>query len=58
VTDDGPGSALEHNQECSSGVGLSNIKNRLQQHFGDQASLIVQALPTGFQVNICIPWQG
>jgi hypothetical protein len=58
VTDDGPGSALVHNQDCSSGVGLSNIKNRLQQHFGDQASLIVQALPTGFQVNICIPWQG
>lgn len=58
VTDDGPGSELIQDQNCSSGVGLTNIKNRLQQHFGDKASLIVQALPTGFQVNICIPWQG
>lgn len=58
VTDDGPGSALIQDHNCSSGVGLTNIKNRLQQHFGDKASLIIQALPTGFQVNICIPWQG
>lgn len=58
VTDDGPGSTLVSDQSCSSGVGLTNIRNRLKQHFGDRASLAVLALPTGFQVNICLPWQG
>lgn len=57
VTDDGPGSSLVPDQSCSSGVGLSNIRNRLKQHFGDRASLAVLAQPTGFQVNICLPWQ-
>lgn len=58
VTDDGPGSTLVSDHSCSSGVGLTNIRNRLKQHFGDRASLAVLALPTGFQVNICLPWQG
>jgi two-component system, LytTR family, sensor kinase len=58
VTDDGPGSTLVLDESCSSGVGLTNIRNRLKQHFGDRASLAVLALPTGFQVNICLPWQG
>lgn len=58
VTDDGPGCSLHQDHNHSSGVGLSNIKNRLQQHFGDKASLVIKALPTGFQVNICLPWQG
>jgi two-component system, LytTR family, sensor kinase len=58
VTDDGPGSTLVPDLSCSSGVGLANIRNRLKQHFGDHASLAVLALPTGFQVNICLPLQG
>jgi two-component system, LytTR family, sensor kinase len=56
ITDDGPGSALQTN--CSgSGVGLDNIRNRLLQHFGDQATLNIGASAQGFKVDICIPWQ-
>lgn len=58
VTDDGPGCGLHQDHNYSSGVGLANIRNRLYQHFGDKASLVIKALPTGFQVNICLPWQG
>ncbi|SNY53931.1 Histidine kinase [Arsukibacterium tuosuense] len=56
VSDDGPGSQLQ--VDCSgAGVGLDNIRNRLLQHFGDNASLDIGASPQGFAVNICLPWQ-
>lgn len=57
VTDDGPGSALPTEHIQGSGVGLANIRDRLKQHFGEKASLITTALPTGFQVHIHLPWQ-
>lgn len=57
VTDDGPGSELNPGLN-SSGVGLDNIRNRLLQHFGDNARLDVGATPQGFTVNISLPWQG
>ncbi len=56
ITDDGPGSELQANSG-GSGVGLTNIRNRLLQHFGDQARLDIGASPQGFKVDICIPWQ-
>ena len=56
VADDGPGSSLD--TQCGgAGVGLNNIRNRLMQHFGDNARLDVGATPTGFTVDIHIPWQ-
>ena len=58
VADDGPGSSLAADARFSSGIGLTNIRDRLQQHFGENASLVVHALPSGFRVNICLPWQG
>lgn len=56
IADDGPGSQLPADSS-GSGVGLENIRNRLLQHFGEQASLNIGATPQGFTVNICIPWQ-
>jgi two-component system, LytTR family, sensor kinase len=56
ITDDGPGSELQANYG-GSGVGLDNIRNRLLQHFGDQATLDIGASPQGFKVDISLPWQ-
>ena len=56
ISDDGPGSAL-HANSGGAGVGLNNIRNRLRQHFGDNASLDIGASVDGFTVNICLPWQ-
>ncbi|WP_031570050.1 sensor histidine kinase [Rheinheimera texasensis] len=55
VQDDGPGaqSAAGH----GTGVGLRNIRDRLYQHFGEQARLVVQSLPAGFSVAIALPPQ-
>ena len=58
VTDDGPGSALTKADNTGSGVGLANIRDRLAQHFGEKASLITTAQPSGFQAHIQLPWQG
>ncbi|MBU2112586.1 MAG: histidine kinase [Gammaproteobacteria bacterium] len=56
ISDDGPGSALQANSG-GAGVGLDNIRNRLRQHFGDNASLDIGASIDGFTVDICLPWQ-
>jgi sensor histidine kinase YesM len=58
VEDDGPGEGAVKQQGQSSGVGLTNIQNRLSQHFGTAASLVVQARQTGFLVCIQLPLQG
>jgi two-component system LytT family sensor kinase len=58
VEDDGPGEHAVKQLEQSSGVGLTNIQNRLNQHFGTAASLVVQARQQGFLVCIQLPLQG
>lgn len=58
VEDDGPGEHAMKQMGQSSGVGLTNIKNRLNQHFGAAASLMVQAKQQGFLVSIQLPLQG
>lgn len=58
VEDDGPGERAVQQSGQSSGVGLTNIQNRLSQHFGTAASLVVQAKQQGFLVCIQLPLQG
>lgn len=53
VQDDGPG--VESQTNHGTGVGLRNIRDRLYQHFGDKAELVVQSLPAGFKVAIALP---
>ncbi|GHG60579.1 hypothetical protein GCM10010919_04150 [Alishewanella longhuensis] len=56
VSDDGPGSQLALDTS-GAGVGLDNTRNRLAQHFGDKAQLKIANSPSGFRVDICLPWQ-
>jgi two-component system LytT family sensor kinase len=58
IEDDGPGEHAVKQMEQSSGVGLANIRNRLNQHFGKNASLAVFARQQGFLVSIQLPLQG
>ncbi len=55
VQDDGPGA--QNHAHHGTGVGLRNIRDRLYQHFGEQAQLVVQSLPAGFRVAIALPKQ-
>ncbi len=55
VQDDGPGVQTDACQ--GTGVGLRNIRDRLFQHFGESAQLVVQSLPAGFRVAIALPPQ-
>lgn len=55
VTDDGPG-AVSH--PTSIGVGLKNIRDRLQEIYGDSHKLVLSVLePRGFQVMVVIPYE-
>jgi len=54
VTDNG-GGAAEHVQPAGTGVGLENVRRRLEAVYGARASLNAHRLPQGFQVTICVP---
>lgn len=55
VADDGAGSV---NHPTSIGVGLKNIRDRLQEMYGDKHSLAFSTRePRGFQVTVVIPYE-
>lgn len=61
VTDDGPGLSegdLESDALAfSNGVGVSNIRNRLNEIYGDRHKLEFEnAIPQGFTVKVVIPY--
>ena len=61
VTDDGPGMSAEDNIAdeftSSSGVGISNIKNRLAEIYGERHELIFSNRdPQGLKVTVVIPY--
>lgn len=62
VKDDGPGikddGALGETFDLSPGVGVSNIRNRLQEIYGDAHSLtFANAEPSGLIVTVVIPYE-
>jgi signal transduction histidine kinase len=57
VSDDGPGFKGTKAARGSSGVGISNTRQRLAQLYGDRASLAAEdASPTGAVVTITLPF--
>jgi two-component system, LytTR family, sensor kinase len=55
VADDGTGSV---NHPTSIGVGLKNIRDRLQEMYGNKHSLAFSTrVPAGFQVTVVIPYE-
>lgn len=55
VADDGPGSV---SHPTSIGVGLKNIRDRLQEIYGDTHKLVLSARePKGFKVMVMIPYE-
>ena len=58
VSDTGPGLGNGNNGQKSSGVGLKNTRERLQQLFGDrQAFALAPNEPTGLTITINIPYE-
>ncbi|NKB32275.1 MAG: sensor histidine kinase [Pseudomonadales bacterium] len=60
VTDDGPGLSEEDADEklsLSKGVGISNIRNRLQEIYGgDHELMFTNVEPSGLKVMVVIPY--
>lgn len=58
VSDSGPGLGNADNGQKSSGVGLKNTRERLQQLYGDaQAFTLAPNEPTGLRITINIPYE-
>jgi len=59
LSDTGPGLGNGDNGQKSSGVGLKNTRERLQQLYGDeQAFTLAPNEPTGLIVTVNIPFEG
>ena len=58
LSDTGPGLGNGNNGQKSSGVGLKNTRERLQQLYGDnQAFTLAPNEPTGLRITINIPFE-
>ena len=58
LSDTGPGLGNGNNGQKSSGVGLKNTRERLQQLYGDeQAFTLAPNEPSGLTVTINIPFE-
>jgi len=58
LTDTGPGLGNGNSGQKSSGVGLKNTRERLQQLYGDnQAFTLAPNEPTGLRITINIPYE-
>ncbi len=58
ILDDGPGLAPEFSEERPTGVGLANVRGRLQRLYGDGASCRIRGRRTGgVEVRIALPAQ-
>lgn len=61
VSDNGPGAEIKNGQlpiSISGGVGLQNIKERLEALYPNRHSFVISHNhPTGIKVNICIPFE-
>lgn len=62
VSDDGPGldkrDQLSEQLSLSSGVGVSNIRNRLAEIYGDRHQLeFIDVVPHGLTVKVVIPYE-
>ncbi|MDA1372477.1 MAG: histidine kinase [Proteobacteria bacterium] len=61
ITDDGPGvpndEIVEKDLELAKGVGISNIRNRLEEIYGENYELVFSnAEPNGLTVTVLIPY--
>lgn len=58
VADDGPGLNVENDAEASKGVGVSNIRNRLQEIYGEKHEFsFCNTEPRGCKATIVIPYE-
>ena len=58
LSDTGPGLGNGHGRQKSSGVGLKNTRERLQQLYGDQqAFTLAPNEPSGLRITINIPYE-
>jgi two-component system, LytTR family, sensor kinase len=55
VEDDGLGLQASPNNSSGAGVGLANVKRRLQLCFGPDADILIDSSPAGTKVQFAIP---
>ena len=55
VSDDGPGIATHDDTRPGFGIGLSNVRERLEARFGDEATIVSGPVPGGFATHLRLP---
>ncbi len=56
VTDNGPGQAIDRDEDQPGGIGLTNVRDRLAARFGERSSMTHGPTPDGgFSVRLILP---
>jgi two-component system LytT family sensor kinase len=55
ISDDGKRSSLAVPSQAGHGIGLANVRDRLEARFGDQASIVSGPTASGYATHIRIP---
>jgi len=55
VSNDGKAPAAPEQASRGHGIGLANVRERLEARFGEQASIVSGPTGTGYATNIRIP---
>ena len=55
VTDDGPGTAPEGDKRHNHGIGVANVRDRLEARFGGEAAIVSGPVPGGYSTQLRMP---
>jgi two-component system LytT family sensor kinase len=56
VSDDGPGTtAAEHDKRRNHGIGVANVRDRLEARFGGEATIVAGPAPGGYSTQLRMP---
>jgi two-component system, LytTR family, sensor kinase len=56
VSDDGPGAAAQvDDRRHNHGIGVANVRDRLEARFGGEATIVAGAVPGGYSTQLRMP---
>ena len=55
VSDDGPGPAAPEGEKRGYGIGVANVRDRLEARFGGDATIVSGPVPGGYSTQLRMP---
>jgi sensor histidine kinase YesM len=55
VSDDGPGTTAASGEKRGHGIGVANVRDRLEARFGGEAAIVSGPAPGGYSTQLRLP---